>query len=38
MVTVTLYDETGLLDLTFFNQPWLASLYKEGRSSLSPAS
>ena len=31
MVTVTLYDKTGLLDLTFFNQPWLASLYKEGQ-------
>ena len=22
MVTVTLYDGTGYLDLTFFNQPW----------------
>ncbi len=31
MVTVTLYDRTGVLDLTFFNQPWLASLYKEGQ-------
>jgi ATP-dependent DNA helicase RecG len=31
MVTVTLYDKTGLLDLTFFNQPWLATLYKEGQ-------
>ena len=31
MVTVTLYDKTGLLDLTFFNQPWLAALYKEGQ-------
>jgi ATP-dependent DNA helicase RecG len=31
MVTVTLYDKTGLLDLTFFNQPWLASMYKEGQ-------
>ena len=30
MVTVTLYDSTGYLDLTFFNQPWAASLYKEG--------
>jgi ATP-dependent DNA helicase RecG len=30
MVTVTLYDGTGYLDLTFFNQPWAASLYKEG--------
>jgi ATP-dependent DNA helicase RecG len=31
MVTVTLYDKTGLLDLTFFNQPWLANVYKEGQ-------
>ena len=31
MVTVTLYDKTGLLDLTFFNQPWIASVYKEGQ-------
>ena len=31
MVTVTLYDKTGLLDLTFFNQPWLAYVYKEGQ-------
>jgi ATP-dependent DNA helicase RecG len=31
MVTVTLYDKTGLLDLTFFNQPWLATVYKEGQ-------
>ena len=30
MVTVTLYDGTGYLDLTFFNQPWLANTYKEG--------
>jgi ATP-dependent DNA helicase RecG len=30
MVTVTLYDGTGYLDLTFFNQPWTASLYREG--------
>ena len=30
MVTVTLYDNTGYLDLTFFNQPWAASLYKDG--------
>ena len=30
MVTVTLYDGTGVLDLTFFNQPWLASSYHEG--------
>ncbi len=31
MVTVTLYDGTGYLDLTFFNQPWAATLYKEGQ-------
>ena len=30
MVVVTLYDGTGYLDLTFFNQPWTASLYREG--------
>jgi ATP-dependent DNA helicase RecG len=30
MVTVTLSDGSGYLDLTFFNQPWTASLYKEG--------
>ncbi|MEP6476007.1 MAG: ATP-dependent DNA helicase RecG [Actinomycetota bacterium] len=30
MVTVTLSDGTGSLDLTFFNQPWTAGLYKEG--------
>ena len=30
MVTVTLYDGSGYLDLTFFNQPWTANLYKEG--------
>ncbi len=30
MVTVTLADGTGFLDLTFFNQPWAASQYKEG--------
>ncbi len=30
MVTVTLFDSTGYLDLTFFNQPWAASLYREG--------
>ncbi len=30
MVTVTLADGTGFLDLTFFNQPWAASIYKEG--------
>ncbi|MEX2421422.1 MAG: DEAD/DEAH box helicase, partial [Actinomycetota bacterium] len=30
MVTVTLYDGSGYIDLTFFNQPWTASIYKEG--------
>jgi ATP-dependent DNA helicase RecG len=30
LVTVTLYDGTGSLDLTFFNQPWLATQYREG--------
>jgi ATP-dependent DNA helicase RecG len=30
MVTITLYDGSGYLDLTFFNQPWVASMYKEG--------
>ena len=30
MVLVTLYDGTGYLDLTFFNQPWAAGIYKEG--------
>jgi ATP-dependent DNA helicase RecG len=30
IVTVSLYDGTGYLDLTFFNQPWLASTYREG--------
>ena len=31
MVTVTLGDGSGYLDLTFFNQPWAASNYKEGQ-------
>ena len=31
MVTVTLFDQTGYLDLTFFNQPWAASMYREGQ-------
>jgi ATP-dependent DNA helicase RecG len=31
MVTITLYDGSGSLDLTFFNQPWAATLYKEGQ-------
>ena len=30
MVTVILYDGSGYLDLTFFNQPWIANTYKEG--------
>ena len=30
MVTITLYDGSGYLDLTFFNQPWTGSIYKEG--------
>jgi ATP-dependent DNA helicase RecG len=30
MVVVTLHDGTASLDLTFFNQPWLASSYREG--------
>src|SRR3954465_10094876 len=30
MVTVTIGDGTGFLDLTFFNQPWAAGLYREG--------
>ena len=30
MVTITLYDGSGYLDLTFFNQPWMGSMYKEG--------
>jgi ATP-dependent DNA helicase RecG len=31
MVVVTLYDGSGSLDLTFFNQPWLASTYRVGQ-------
>ena len=30
MVTVKLYDGTGYLDLTFFNQPWTATTYRQG--------
>jgi ATP-dependent DNA helicase RecG len=30
MVTVTIEDGSGSLDLTFFNQPWAAGIYKEG--------
>jgi ATP-dependent DNA helicase RecG len=29
MVTVTVSDGTGYLDLTFFNQPWTATTYRE---------
>ncbi len=31
LVTVRLYDGTGYLDLTFFNQPWTASIYEVGQ-------
>jgi ATP-dependent DNA helicase RecG len=30
MVVVTIGDGTGFLDLTFFNQPWTANLYRPG--------
>ncbi|MBI4260938.1 MAG: ATP-dependent DNA helicase RecG, partial [Actinobacteria bacterium] len=30
MVTVTLYDRTGTIDITFFNQPWTERIYREG--------
>ncbi len=30
MVTVEIWDETGYLDLVFFNQPWIAQVYREG--------
>jgi ATP-dependent DNA helicase RecG len=30
MVTVTIYDGSATLDLTFFNQPWIASMYHDG--------
>jgi ATP-dependent DNA helicase RecG len=30
MVSVTLTDGTGYLELTFFNQPWVAGTYREG--------
>jgi ATP-dependent DNA helicase RecG len=30
MVTVTLSDGSGYLDLTFFNQPWIANTYRAG--------
>ncbi len=31
MVTVTIADGTGYLDLTFFNQPWIANQYRTGQ-------
>jgi ATP-dependent DNA helicase RecG len=30
MVTVKVYDGTGTLDVVFFNQPWTASMYRQG--------
>ena len=30
MVSIMLSDGTGYLELTFFNQPWIANLYKPG--------
>jgi ATP-dependent DNA helicase RecG len=30
MVTVTIADATGRLELAFFNQPWVASMYRSG--------
>jgi ATP-dependent DNA helicase RecG len=30
MVTVTLDDGSGTLDLAYFNQPWAASIYRQG--------
>lgn len=30
MVTVLLYDGSGSLELNFFNQPWVATQYREG--------
>jgi len=30
MVTVSIYDGTGYLELAFFNQPWTARTYREG--------
>ena len=29
MVTVTVWDGTGALDMVFFNQPWTASMYRD---------
>src|SRR5207249_3203431 len=30
MVTVTVFDGSGYLDLAFFNQPWAANTYRQG--------
>src|SRR2546430_304053 len=30
MLTVTVFDGSGYLDLTFFNQPWVAGTYRQG--------
>jgi ATP-dependent DNA helicase RecG len=30
MVTITIGDGSGFLDMTFFNQPWATGIYKEG--------
>ena len=30
IVTITITDGTGYLDLTYFNQPWAAGIYREG--------
>lgn len=30
MVVISLYDGTGVIDITFFNQPWAASMYRKG--------
>jgi ATP-dependent DNA helicase RecG len=30
MVSVVLADATGILELAFFNQPWIASMYRSG--------
>ena len=30
MVTVTMYDGTGFVEMLFFNQPWLKNRYREG--------
>lgn len=30
MVTVTVYDGTGFVEMLFFNQPWLTNRYRQG--------